>query len=150
MVVSASRELRVVNPSTLELVGTVGATDPSAVQELVSETLLAQRAWGETSAAERAALVVSVADAVLERADEIADTVVAETGKPRVEAFTTELFPALDSLAWLARNMPRLLAPERVRFPQPHLLHKRGRLHYEPLGVVAAITPWNFPFAIPF
>ena len=39
---------------------------------------------------------------VLERADEIADVVVAETGKPRIEAFTSELFPALDTLAWLA------------------------------------------------
>ena len=86
----------------------------------------------------------------LEQADEIADTVVAETGKPRVEAFTSELFPALDALSWLARRASKVLAPERLRRSQPHLLHKRAWLTYEPLGVVGVIAPWNFPFAIPF
>jgi succinate-semialdehyde dehydrogenase/glutarate-semialdehyde dehydrogenase len=43
-----------------------------------------------------------------------------------------------------------VLQPERLRFPQPHLRHKRGWLLYEPLGVVAVISPWNFPFGIPF
>ena len=150
MAVVATGELRVVNPATLELVGTVTTTDPSAVQEIVSEAKLAQEAWGETPLADRRALLVRVAEAVLERADEIADTVVAETGKPRVEAFTTELFPALDALVWLAKQAPKLLAPERVRYPQLQLKHKRASLHYEPIGVVGVIAPWNFPFAIPF
>jgi acyl-CoA reductase-like NAD-dependent aldehyde dehydrogenase len=150
MAVVATGELRVVNPATLELVGTVTTTDPSAVQEIVSEAKLAQEAWGETPLADRRALLVRVAEAVLERADEIADTVVAETGKPRVEAFTTELFPALDALVWLAKQAPKLLAPERVGYPQLQLKHKRASLHYEPIGVVGVIAPWNFPFAIPF
>jgi succinate-semialdehyde dehydrogenase/glutarate-semialdehyde dehydrogenase len=150
MAVAATRELRVVNPATLELVGTVPATDPAAVQEIVSEAKLAQDAWGENSLADRRALLVGVAETVLERADEIADVVVAETGKPRVEAFTTELFPALDALVWLAKQVPKLLAPERIGYPQLHLKHKRASLHYEPIGVVGVIAPWNFPFAIPF
>ena len=150
MAVAATGELRVVNPATLELVGTVRTTDPAAVQEIVTEAKLAQEAWGETTLAGRRALLLRVADAVLERADEIADTVIAETGKPRVEAFTTELFPALDALVWLAKQAPNLLASERVRYPQLQLKHKRASLHYEPIGVVGVIAPWNFPFAIPF
>src|SRR5437016_11475522 len=150
MAVAASGALRVVNPATLELVGTVSATDPSAVQELVTEAKLAQEPWGEAPLADRRALLVRVAEEVLRRADEIADTVIAETAKPRVEAFTTELFPALDALVWLAKEAPKLLAPERVGYPQLHLKHKRAVLHYEPIGVVAVIAPWNFPFAIPF
>jgi acyl-CoA reductase-like NAD-dependent aldehyde dehydrogenase len=150
MAVAATGELRVVNPATRELEGTVMTTDPAAVQEIVTEAKLAQESWGETPLADRRALLVRVADAVLERADEIADTVIAETGKPRVEAFTTELFPALDALVWLAKQAPKLLAPERVGYPQLQLKHKRASLHYEPIGVVGVIAPWNFPFAIPF
>jgi acyl-CoA reductase-like NAD-dependent aldehyde dehydrogenase len=150
MAVAAPGELRVVNPATLELVGTVAATDPAAVQELVTEAKVAQEAWGETSPGDRRKVLEQVSKDVLRRAEEIADTVVAETGKPRVEAYTSELFPALDTLAWLARHAEALLAPERVGYPQLHLKHKRAVLYYEPLGVAAVVAPWNFPFAIPF
>jgi acyl-CoA reductase-like NAD-dependent aldehyde dehydrogenase len=146
----AAHELRVVNPATLEAVATIGATEPAAVQELVSEALLAQRAWGEEATRDRALLLRRLRAVTLERAGEIAATVRAETGKPLVEAYTSELYPSLDALAWLERRAPAILEPERVRMTQPHLRHKRAWLRYEPLGVVALITPWNFPFAIPF
>src|SRR5262245_56097575 len=150
MAVAATRELRVVNPATLELVGTVAATDPADVPQLVGDAATQQASWGETPLEDRAELLAAVSRAVLQRADDVADVVVAETGKARVEAFTSELYPALDALAWLRQEAPRLLAPERIGYPQLHLKHKRATLHYEPLGVVAVISPWNFPFAIPF
>ena len=150
MAVTASGELRVVNPATLEVVGTVAATDPGAVQTLVDEAASGAERWASTPPAERRALLLASGETVLDRADEIADVVVSETGKPRTEAFTTELFPALDAIAWLARNAEKVLAPEKLRYPQLQLLHKRASLRYEALGVVGVISPWNFPFAIPF
>ena len=150
MAVAASGELRVVSPATLEVVGTVPATDPAHVQEVVTEARLAQERWAEASLSDRRSLLVRVAEVTLEHADEVAATVVAETGKPRTEAFTSDLFPAVDALVWLARAAPRLLEPERVRFTQLHLKHKRAHIVHEPVGVVGVIAPWNFPFAIPF
>ena len=150
MTVVSEGELRVLSPATLEPVGVVAATHPDEVPALVRSARRAQAGWAEVSLRERRALLRRLTAVLLDRADELADVVVSETGKPRVEAFTTEAFPALDTLAWLADEAPRLLAPERVRLRRPHLLHKRGRLLYEPLGVVAVISPWNFPFAIPF
>ena len=150
MAVAAEGELRVVNPATLAVVGSVPTVGPESVQELVAEARLAQERFGQVPLAERRALLVRVAELVLDRADAIADVIVAETAKPRIEAFTTELFTALDALTWLAQNMPKLLAPERVGYPQLQLRHKRAQIHYEPIGVVGVIAPWNFPFAIPF
>jgi succinate-semialdehyde dehydrogenase/glutarate-semialdehyde dehydrogenase len=145
MAVAASGALHVVSPATLEVVGSVEPTPPGAVRGLVAEARAAQAAWRWSPS-----FFADVAERVLDRLDEIADVVVSETGKPRVEAYTTELFPALDALVWLGRRAPRLLAPERVRYPQPYLWRKRAHILYEPLGVVGVIAPWNFPFAIPY
>lgn len=145
-----SVRLTPVNPATLEPVGSVEVSKTEAVAEAVADARVVAERWAESSFAERRALLGRVADAVLDHADEIAATVTAETGKPLVESFTAELFVALDNLVWAAANLVRVLGPERLRYRQPHLRHKRGWLLYEPLGVVGVISPWNFPFGIPF
>lgn len=142
--------LRPLNPATLEPVGAVPVTPPEAVDEAVVEARLAQEAWARRPLAARGRLLHELVQALLASADEIAATVVAETGKPLVEARTADLFVALDNAWWLSRATGRVLRPERIRIPQLHLPHKRAWLAYEPRGVVAVVSPWNFPFGIPF
>jgi acyl-CoA reductase-like NAD-dependent aldehyde dehydrogenase len=143
-------ELRPVNPATLEPVGAVPVSPPEEVADTVAEARIAAEHWAQASFAERRALLGRVAAELLDAADDVAATVTAESGKPLLESYTAELFVSLDNLVWAAQNAERALQPERLRYPQPHLRHKRGWLLYEPLGVVAVIAPWNFPFGIPF
>jgi acyl-CoA reductase-like NAD-dependent aldehyde dehydrogenase len=143
-------ELISVNPATLEPVGRAAVSAPEEVAEAVADARLAAERWAEASFGERRLLLGRVAAAVLDSAEEIASTVTAETGKPLLESYTAELFVSLDNLLWAAASAGRVLRPEPVRYPQPHLRHKRGWLLYEPLGVVGVISPWNFPFGIPF
>ena len=70
-------------------------------------------------------------------------------GQADREAYTTELLLGVEQLAWLARNAEYVLAPERVRYGIPYLVHKRAHVVHEPIGVVGVISPWNFPFSIP-
>jgi acyl-CoA reductase-like NAD-dependent aldehyde dehydrogenase len=139
--------LRPVNPATLEPVGVVAVTED--VAPVVAAAAAAQSAWARSSFEDRRALLERVSRVLVERMDEIAATTTAETGKPIVESFTTELMLGVEQVAWLAKNVERVLAPERIRYGVSYLAHKRARIVYEPLGVVALITPWNFPFAIP-
>ena len=138
------------NPATLEPVGSVSRTDPRDVRTAVERAREAQRRWAGLDASARAAVLRRAAALVREHADAIADSIVAETAKPRTEAIANELYAAVDQARWLAREAPRSLRDERVRFSQLHLKTKKAWLVYEPLGVVAAITPWNIPFGIPF
>lgn len=150
MATPTAPELVSVSPATLEPVGSVRATEPMQVPELVARAAAAQRAWREVGPGERSHVLRNAVRVLRARADEIVTTVRAETGKPGTEALTQDLYPAVDHAAWLARHGARLLRDERVRFPQLHLKTKRAWLVQEPLGVVAAITPWNIPFGIPF
>ncbi len=138
------------NPATLERVGAVTRTDPADVPRLVAVARAAQEQWSRLGADGRSRVLADVGRVVRVRADEIADVVVAETAKPRTEAIANEIYTAVDHAAWLARRAPRILGDERVRFQQLHLKTKKAWLVYEAFGVVAAITPWNVPFAIPF
>ena len=101
---SLRRELRVVNPATLEEVGVVQATDPEGIGETVAEAKLVQERWARQPFSARVRLLRETARVLLASADEIAATIVAETGKPRLEAITAEVFVSLDALVWLARN----------------------------------------------
>jgi succinate-semialdehyde dehydrogenase/glutarate-semialdehyde dehydrogenase len=143
-------ELRSLNPATLEVVGSVPVTEPDAVGEIVARAAEAQVRWAEETLDARRRLVLDATRVVLDRMDELAKTVTAETGKPLVESYTSEVLVSVENARWVAANAPRVLRPERAPFPQLYLRHKRGFLIYEPLGVVAIVSPWNFPFAIPF
>lgn len=145
----ADHELVSVDPATLAEVGRVPVTETSALGEVVAEARLAQHAWGRESLAARARLLRGVAAAVLEDADAIASEIVRETGKPIVEAYTSELFVCLDNLTWLAANLEKVLRRERVPVRRLHLAHKRAWLRYEPIGVTGIVSAWNFPLGVP-
>src|ERR671938_521957 len=142
-------ELRSLNPATLEVVGSVRPTDPAELEEIVARARDAQAGWAGTSLDERRRLVLDVARVLLDRMDEIAELVTAETGKPLVESYTAELLVSVENARWVAANAPRVLRVEKAPFPQLYLKHKSGYLVYEPLGAVAVVSPGNAPVVKP-
>lgn len=145
----AAGELRSVDPATLDEVGSVPVTPPDRVPAVVEQAAAAQEGWAAESAGRRARSLRALGELLVSEAGELAAIVTRETGKPVVESFTSELFPAVENVVWLARNAERVLRRERLPRSQLLLKHKRGRIVYEPLGVVGVISPWNFPLAIP-
>jgi acyl-CoA reductase-like NAD-dependent aldehyde dehydrogenase len=149
MATVAAGELRSVNPATLETVGAVPVTAPAGVERVVERASAAQEQWAAEPFLERRRVLNGVVRALVERIDELASVVVAETGRPLVEAYTIDLLLAIEQVRWLAREAERVLAPERLRLGTAYLLHKRAQVVYEPLGVIGVIAPWNLPLAIP-
>jgi aldehyde dehydrogenase (NAD+) len=145
----ASRELVSIDPATLDPLGRVPVTPPEELAEVIAEARLAQAAFAREPLDARRRLLERVVHALVENADTIALTISAESGKPLAEAYAHDLVVSADALRWHAENLGPALREERVRFPQLVLRQKRGSIHYEPLGVVGIVSPWNFPLAIP-
>jgi succinate-semialdehyde dehydrogenase/glutarate-semialdehyde dehydrogenase len=143
------RELVSVDPATLSEVGRVAVTAPEELAEVVAEARMAQQAFAREPLEARRRLLERVSHVLVEEVDAIARTVVAESGKPLAEAYAHDVVVAADACRWHAANLERVLGEERLAFPQLVFRQKRGWLRYEPLGVVALVTPWNFPLAIP-
>lgn len=106
---------------------------------------IAQQKWAATSVDERARIILRFHDLVLERQDEILDLIQAENGKTRRDAFIEVSDIAVTS-RYYARTASRLLSPKRRRGAIPPLT-KTTELHH-PKGVVAIISPWNYPLSM--
>lgn len=146
---AVARYVDSIDPASSTLNKRFAATDPADVAGVVERARAAQKQWAAQPMRERCALLERLRDCVLDGRDEIAEVITRETGKPRVEAIFAEIALAIDTAGFLARRAPKWLRPERVPHHNPALKAKSGWLEYEPYGVIAIISPWNFPFAIP-
>jgi succinate-semialdehyde dehydrogenase/glutarate-semialdehyde dehydrogenase len=110
---------------------------------------VAQNAWAKVSIHDRCAKLRGLREQILLSRNELADAVVHESGKPRVEALFADIFVALDSAEYWSENAVSALRTKRVPHHSTAARAKRGYLVYEPLGVIAIISSWNYPLAIP-
>jgi succinate-semialdehyde dehydrogenase/glutarate-semialdehyde dehydrogenase len=117
------------------------------VREAVSAARQAQPAWAALGFRKREQILLRFQKELVKAQDEVADVLVRETGKPRYEAFTTEIFTVADLTGFYARRAETLLADEPI--PLHLFVHKKSLLRYSPRGVIGVISPWNFPFSIP-
>lgn len=145
-----ARELETFNPATGERLGVVPITSPDEVQPVVDAVATVQPFWAQLTLLDRARYLERTAQVLIDETDEIRDLIVREQGKPRNEALSMELLPTIDSLRWIARTAPKLLDDEELDMPQLFLKNKSAAFTYEPLGVIAVISPWNYPWSIPF
>jgi acyl-CoA reductase-like NAD-dependent aldehyde dehydrogenase len=143
-------QLESFNPGTGERLGSVEVTAPEDVQSVVDAVAKVQPFWAQLPLEDRARYLERAAQVLIDESDEIRDLIVREQGKPRVEAFAMEVLPTIDVLTWIARAGQEILADEKIPMPQLFLKSKSSSFTYDPLGVIGVISPWNYPWSIPF
>jgi acyl-CoA reductase-like NAD-dependent aldehyde dehydrogenase len=131
----------VINPATEEVVATVERVDVAGVDEAVARARSAQRRWAALAPAERAAAMRAFAAVVDEHVNELAALEVANSGHP-ISSAEWEAGHVRDVLQYYAAG------PERLSGKQIPVAGGLDVTFNEPLGVVAVITPWNFPMPI--
>ena len=137
------------NPATNEINATFDSTQPSQLPKIFESARAAHKTWSARPLAARAAVLKNLRDAIFKNRDKIADVISRETGKPRVEAIFAEVLLALDTADFVAKRAAQWLRPEKVPHHNLAMKAKSGWLEFNPLGVVAIISPWNYPFSIP-
>jgi len=136
--VDGASTLDVINPATGRAFATVARADEAQLEQAVAAAKAAAPAWAALGYEERGALLTKLADALDAEKDAIAHLLTTEQGKPLRQA-TGEVIGGIYQLRHYAaqRSEPKVLKENaKVRIIE----------HRTPLGVVAAITPWNFPF----
>lgn len=131
------------NPATGGLVGTVPAMGAAETRQAIDAANASWPAWRKKTAKERAAILRKWHDLMMEHADDLALILTTEQGKSLAEA-KGEIGYAASFLEWFAEEGKRVYGDT---IPTP-ASDKRIVVTKEPVGVCAAITPWNFPSAM--
>ncbi|WP_333741133.1 aldehyde dehydrogenase family protein [Streptomyces sp. IBSBF 2806] len=128
--------IEVVNPVDEQIIGRVPAAEADDVDAAVRAARAALPGWAATPPAERAARLAALRDVLAARKDEIAETVTAELGSP--PAFSQAVHAAV----------PIAVAASYAELAAAHAFEEKvgnSTVFHEPIGVVGAITPWNYP-----
>ncbi len=131
----------VVDPGTGEVYAQAPLSGPEDVDAAYAAALAAFETWGQTTPAERANLLLKVADAIEARAGEINEAECRNTGKPRARMAEDETPVAADHFRFFAGAARTLEGPTAGEFLADHT----SMIRHEPIGVVGQVTPWNYP-----
>lgn len=127
----------------------VKISTPAEIAETVRLAQNAQVEWAARPVKERAVLVRQAGIYMMSQADRLSHILHRELGKPITETYAVDLASAPEVFRYYAKHAPRMLKSERVSFNPVMFPAKKGRLERLPHGVVALITPWNYPVSIP-
>ena len=139
----SGKTIEVRNPATGALIGNVPALGAAETRRAIEAANRALPAWRKLLAKERAAILRRLYELMIENTDDLAMIMTAEQGKPLSES-KGEIAYAASFIEWFAEEGKRVYGDT---IPQP----QHGRriiVQKEPIGVFAAITPWNFPAAM--
>ncbi len=145
-----TRYINAQNPVTGEILGRIPLDSAADLPLRVQRARLAQERWAGLSVKERMPYFYAVLQYLTEHTDELAETIARDNGKLRLDALAAEVLPAALATHYYIRKTPkflrdRALAPASVAF-----LNKGSTRRLVPYGVLGIISPWNYPFAIPF
>ena len=148
--IETSKKAPTLDPSTGQAFGEVYVATEAEVDQALASATQAAQSWRWSSFRERRALLERVRTVLYDQRDVLATLIAKEQGKPITEALAVEVIPSIDFLDYFIREGERVLKAQAVRAWQLLFRDKEGWIFYEPLGVVAVISPWNYPFSIPF
>lgn len=133
----------ILNPATLEVIGTVPNMGKAEAERAIEAAKEAWPLWKNKTAKDRSIILKKWFDLIISNADELAFILTSEQGKPLAEA-KGEILYAASFIEWFAEEAKRVYG-DIIPSPYPDA---RIVVNKQPIGVVAAITPWNFPAAM--
>lgn len=136
--VDSRESFEVFNPATGNVIATPPSASKTQVEDAVAAAKAAQPGWAALSFQERSDYITAYADVLEEHKEELITILTTEQGKPRHSMATGEVEAAI---YWVREVAQRTLEEEIIEDTDEHLV----KVVHTPLGVVGAITPWNFP-----
>jgi betaine-aldehyde dehydrogenase len=137
----ADSSFDVIDPATEETYASSPVSGKEDVDAAFAAAAAAFEEWGQTTPAERQLALFRIADAIEARADEFADVESKDTGKPRTSLVDDEIMVSVDQIRFFAGEARHLNGMATGEYMKDHT----STIRREPIGVIAQVTPWNYP-----
>src|SRR5229473_4414105 len=144
-----TRKVVSVNPATGQVLREFESASEAEVRAVVSRARAAQPQWNQLGVVKRIGILREFQRVLLHKKSDVARLITREAGKPCVEGLLTEVLVVLDAARFCIENAYSFLREEHVPHRNLAMKAKAGRILREPYGVIAIISPWNYPFSIP-
>jgi succinate-semialdehyde dehydrogenase/glutarate-semialdehyde dehydrogenase len=138
------------NPATGAVIGVFPLNTREEVFAAVQKARLAQPAWAAMPVKERARCVRKMTDFIQQNALRIAQTIAMDNGKTLGDAMATECEPAAMAVDYYCKKAAVFMKERRLWPGNPLTLNYLSKIVRQPYGVIGIISPWNYPFSIPF
>lgn len=132
------------DPSTGQYLGAVPAMTPAQVEQACAQAAAAQKDWAHTTFRQRRDVLRTLQHYLLQHVHDICRVSARDSGKSTVDACLGEVLTTAEKIRCLVQHGQVWLRPS-FRPTGPLMLHKTAVVEYVPLGVIAAIAPWNYP-----
>jgi len=139
-----------INPATGELLGESPLHTVDELKTAIASARAAQPAWAALPVKERVRHIRKIQDAIVTQAEELSEIIAKDNGKTVLDAMAAEIMAAAIAVHYYCRKAPSFLKSKRPGFGSVALVNKRSRVFRVPYGVIGIISPWNYPFSIPF
>ena len=133
----------VINPATEEIIGKASKATPSDVEKALKSAEMGFAIWKKTSPWQRSNIIRKIADLIRKKNETLAKWLTLEVGKPLDESLG-EVSGAADIFEWNAEETKRIYG----QTVESRFENTRVHVYYQPVGVVAALVPWNFPIIL--
>ena len=133
----------VINPATEEVIGKASKASSTDVEKALKSAEKGFEVWKKFTPWDRATIIRKIADLIRKKNNELAKWMTLETGKPLAEGLA-EASGSADIFEWNAEETKRIYG----QTVQSRFQNTRVIINYEPVGVVAALSPWNFPLIL--
>jgi acyl-CoA reductase-like NAD-dependent aldehyde dehydrogenase len=144
-----ARKVVSTNPATGEVLRELECAGELEVRASISQARSAQPSWAGLSVGNRIAILRKFQRLLHNNKAEVSTLITREAGKPYVEALLTEVLVVLDATRFLIDNAFGFLREQPVPHESVAMKAKRGRILRVPHGVIAVVSPWNYPLSIP-
>jgi len=123
----------------------VNPTTPDGIDRAIEKAQTAQEKWAKTTFAQRRQVLRCIKTYILDHQEEICHVAALDSGKTLIDAMFGEILVTAEKLQWTIDHGEKALKPSR-RPTNLLMMYKRNTVYYEPMGVVAALVSWNYPF----